>query len=278
MTSFQLNQMISIIQEELEIKQQEITRLTKELQSAPAGKLLVSRNKNSIQFYQRIGKGEKGRLYLSKKEEATICRLAQKRYEENLLAREEENFYILSQVLSLLRKISDPSEAFSKIPTALQPYIKPIHLTPANYIQQWLIDTTDLPSNADFHPESCIYATESGEKVRSKSEMTIANLLRAMQLPYQYEKPLLLNGKLLYPDFTILDIATQTEVYYEHFGLMDQEEYRTAALLKIERYEKAGLTPGKQFLFSFESVQVPFNGNLVRIKLTRRFGESADTL
>ncbi len=278
MTSFQLNQMISIIQEELEIKQQEITRLTKELQSAPAGKLLVSRNKNSIQFYQRIGKGEKGRLYLSKKEEATICRLAQKRYEENLLAREEENFYILSQVLSLLRKISDPSEAFSKTPTTLQPYIKPIHLTPVDYIQQWLIDTTDLPSNADFHPESRIYATESGEKVRSKSEMAIANLLRAMQLPYQYEKPLLLNGKILYPDFTILDIATQTEVYYEHFGLMDQEEYRTAALLKIERYEKAGLTPGKQFLFSFESAQVPFNGNLVRIKLTRRFGESADTL
>ncbi len=277
MTQFDLNQIIVTIRKELEAEQQEIKQLSKKLQTAPAGKLLVARNKKAFQFYQRIGKGEKGRLYLSKKDETTLCRLAQKRYEEDLLARQKENFHILSQVLLLLQKLKDPHEVFSKMPAAIQPYITPIHPTQADYVQHWLADKTDLPSNADFHPENCIYLTENGEKVRSKSEMTIANLLRAMQLPYQYEKPLILNGNLTYPDFTILDVATQTEVYYEHFGLMDQEEYQTAALQKIEKYEKAGCTPGKQFLFSFESAQVPFNGNLVRMNLCQRFGASADS-
>lgn len=277
MTQFELNQMITTIREELETEQQEIKQLSKKLQAAPSGKLLVSKNKRSIQFYQRVGKGEDGRIYLSKKDETTIRRLAQKRYEENLLARKKENFHILSQVLPLLQEMEDPHEIFSKMPEAMQAYITPIYPSQADYVEHWLTNKPDLPSNADFHPESCIYLTERGEKVRSKSEMTIANLLRAMQLPYQYEKPLILNGKLTYPDFTILDVSTQTEVYYEHFGLMDQEEYQTAALLKMERYEKAGFTPGKQFLFSFESAQVPFNGNLVRMKLSQRFGVFANS-
>lgn len=277
MTQFELNQMIVIIQEELEKEQQEIKQISKKLQTAPSGKLLVAKNKKSVQFYQRMDKGQKGRLYLSKKDEATIRRLAQKRYEENLLASQKENFHILSQVLLLLQKTEDPHDVFSKMPAAIQPYITPIYPTRAGYVQHWLTDKTGLPSNANFHPENCIYLTENGEKVRSKSEMTIANLLRAMQLPYQYEKPLVLNGQLTYPDFTILDADTQTEVYYEHFGMMDQEEYRTAALQKIEKYEKAGLTPGKQFLFSFESAQVPFNGNLVRMRLCQRFGESVNS-
>ena len=278
MTQSDLNQIILIIQKELEAVQQEIKQLTKKIQAAPTGKLLVSKNKKSFQFYQRIGEGKNGRLYLSRKDEVTIRRLAQKRYEEDLLARQKENFQILSQVLLLLQEWEDPHEVFSKMPVAIQPYITPIHPTQEDYVQHWLEDKTDLPSNADFHPENCIYLTENGEKVRSKSEMTIANLLRAMQLPYQYEKPLVLNGNLTYPDFTILDVTTQAEVYYEHFGMMDQEEYRTAALQKIEKYEKAGFTPGKQFLFSFESAQVPFNGNLVRMKLCRRFEASAGSL
>ncbi len=277
MTQFELNQMIVTIQEELEKEQQEIKQISKKLQTAPSGKLLVAKNKKSVQFYQRVGKGEDGRIYLSRKDETTIRRLAQKRYEESLLARQKENFHVLSKVLPLLQKIEDPHDVFSKMPAAIQPYITPIYPTRAGYVQHWLTDKTDLPSNANFHPENCIYLTENGEKVRSKSEMTIANLLRAMQLPYQYEKPLVLNGQLTYPDFTILDANTQTEVYYEHFGMMDQEEYRTAALQKIEKYEKAGFIPGKQFLFSFESAQVPFNGNLVRMKLCQRFGESVNS-
>ncbi len=123
----------------------------------------------------------------------------------------------------------------------------------------------------DWHPENLIYSTDAGERVRSKSEMMIANLLFAMRLPYQYEKPLYLNGKTVLPDFTILDTKTRTEVYFEHFGLMDQEEYRTAALLKIENYEKAGFMLGKDFLFSFESERVPFDVTLIRKKLCRRF-------
>ncbi len=107
--------------------------------------------------------------------------------------------------------------------------------------------------------------------MRSKSEAMIANLLLELNLPYQYEKPLLLDGTLLHPDFTILDLSTRTEVYYEHFGLMDQESYQASAFAKIAKYESAGYAIGNQLLFSFESAQTPFNIGQIRQRLRMRF-------
>ena len=168
----------------------------------------------------------------------------------------------------------------SEVPVTLQPYITVPFSSTSDFVEQWLMSGKKQMTRkesrdghlSDWHPENLVYSTDNGERVRSKSEMMIANLLYAMQLPYQYEKPLRFNGKTVFPDFTILDTESRTEVYFEHFGLMDQEDYRTAALRKIKDYEKAGLTMGKDFLFSFESEQVPFDIDWIRKKLGERFG------
>lgn len=48
------------------------------------------------------------------------------------------------------------------------------------------------------------YETDNKERVRSKSELNIANALYKYGIPYKYECPLRLsNGKVIYPDFTI---------------------------------------------------------------------------
>lgn len=49
------------------------------------------------------------------------------------------------------------------------------------------------------------FFSEKGERMRSKSEVLIANALYKRGIPYKYECPVLLpSGIMKYPDFTVL--------------------------------------------------------------------------
>lgn len=278
MTHAEMTTLIDQLQKERDQELQIARTLRRRLSSAPDGKLLVACSNGRTQFYCRTGAG--GRTYLPKKNPAALQLLVQKKYEEALLLISENNLNVWNDVISSLQKGLDPESAMSEIPVTLQPYITAPFSSTADFVEQWLASGKKQLARkvgrdgqqSDWHPENLVYSTDNGERVRSKSEMMIANLLFAMQLPYQYEKPLSLKGKTVFPDFTILDTATRTEVYFEHFGIMDQEDYRTAALLKMKDYEKAGFTMGKDFLFSFESERVPFDIDWIRGKLCDRFG------
>ncbi|MBN2003726.1 MAG: ATP-dependent DNA helicase RecQ, partial [Anaerolineae bacterium] len=70
-----------------------------------------------------------------------------------------------------------------------------------------------------------IYRTLSGDMVRSKSEVIIANILYQSGVPFTYEVPLPgPDGAFRLPDFTI-EYQGQT-YYWEHLGMLDTERYR----------------------------------------------------
>ena len=78
-----------------------------------------------------------------------------------------------------------------------------------------------------FLEDGLIHRTESGDLVRSKSEVIIADKLFARGVDYAYEQPLTLpNGRTRYPDFTIEDPARGVTFYWEHLGLLDDPAYR----------------------------------------------------
>ena len=61
--------------------------------------------------------------------------------------------------------------------------------------------------------------TVKGEKVRSKSEVTIANMLYEKGIPYRYEEQLQLrSGKLASPDFTVYVKSEGRTKLLEHCG------------------------------------------------------------
>ena len=82
-------------------------------------------------------------------------------------------------------------------------------------MQKWCAESYETNSS---HPENLIHTTLAGHKVRSKSEVIIANLLYTNHIPYRYEAALALNELTVYPDFTILHPTTQQFFYWEHFG------------------------------------------------------------
>ena len=91
-----------------------------------------------------------------------------------------------------------------------------------HYAAQWLkVQYQGL----SFTPDAPEYQTALGERVRSKSEVIIADALSRHQIPNRYEYPLKLSKgqqtHIIYPDFLCLNIHTRREYIWEHFGMMD---------------------------------------------------------
>lgn len=87
------------------------------------------------------------------------------------------------------------------------------------------------------HNLNLIYSTSKGDKVRSKSEVIIANLLFQNSIKYEYEKRLYYNENDLsiLPDFTI-HLPDGREIYWEHLGMIGTEDYDKRWLKKLKIY------------------------------------------
>lgn len=82
-----------------------------------------------------------------------------------------------------------------------------------------------------------IYATRKGDKVRSKSEVIIANILHSSNIEYQYEKKVFYTNKnWIEPDFTI-KMPDNREIYWEHLGMIGTEDYDRRWKEKMEIYK-----------------------------------------
>lgn len=67
----------------------------------------------------------------------------------------------------------------------------------------------------------------------------------------------------MYPDFTFLSPRTGQEIYWEHEGMMDKQEYARSAVRKIELYMKNGIYPGERLILTFETEQSMLNQKIL---------------
>jgi hypothetical protein len=99
-----------------------------------------------------------------------------------------------------------------------------------------------------FFEEKLIHRTASGEMVRSKSEVLIADHLARKEKEhgfehYRYGFPLTLGGATKYPDFTIEDAASGRNYYWEHCGMLRVPSYRRRWEEKLVWYKANGILP-----------------------------------
>lgn len=129
------------------------------------------------------------------------------------------------------------------------------------FAEQWEKVKFYGKSFAEGSPE--IY-TEKGERVRSKSEKIIADMLHRHGILYRYEYPVILQGLgKVYPDFTVLNLKERKEIYWEHFGMMDNPEYCERALHKLNCYTKSGIYLGDRLFISHETSKRPLDTSVI---------------
>lgn len=95
----------------------------------------------------------------------------------------------------------------------------------------------ELINRKGWYEEGRIHEALSGDMVRSKSELVIANLLHEHDVPFSYEVLLRVpDGTMYLPDFTI---SWQGETWFwEHWGMMSSDSYQEYREGKIAWYDK----------------------------------------
>lgn len=106
------------------------------------------------------------------------------------------------------------------------------------------------PQNT-LYPEEKIHTTGRGLKVRSKSELFIADKLDTFLLSYQYDGIIHFEDYAFSPDFMIPTIEGMK--YWEHCGKMADPKYRKRNQWKLTMYDKMGIVPWKNLIVTYDS-------------------------
>lgn len=263
-----------------------ILGIEKFLKVAPAGRLRISTNKGTLQYYRVMpagitsdagkgkvagitsdaGKGndagiasdaDKNQIngkYISKKRQSLIRELAQKNYYLKIISYLQDELKLINSLLECIKTASDVNDNI--VSPSRKELIETVTLSDIEYISRWLDVEYKHKVFLDDVPE---LFTAKGERVRSKSEVIIADTLTRLNVPYRYEFPVALKNVIVHPDFYCLNVRTRKEFLWEHFGMMSDVEYSKAAVEKLMLYQSCGIFPGANLLISMETQTKPLS-------------------
>lgn len=260
-------EIINNIKQEQKQLEKIIRRAEKGLSLAPEGSVLVKRYKKGVQFYYRENPEDRNGTYLPVADRERAIALVQKSHDKKILTRAKEQWKVFDSFLSKY----DPDAlvtVFEKESKLRQGLLRPYVLPDKEFVKSWeSVEYEGKPFSENI-PE---HYTDRKERVRSKSEVMIANALLKEKIPYRYEFPLTMGNRIIYPDFTILRMRDRKEIYWEHLGLMDDTEYRNTALQKIRTYEANGFFPGDRLILTSETYRVPLNTEVIQQMIRHYF-------
>ena len=229
------------------------------LKNIPDKGITVSKSNGYDQYYW-IDKTSGKRTYAKVSEMDMLKKTAQHRYEHAVAAKLNNLKNELDKFLKTY-DVSEIDKVYTHMSKARQLLVSPIIDTEEIFVKKWESVTYE---SSGFINDSEFYSSK-GIKVRSKSELIIANALEQCGVPYRYEYPLYLKGiGTVYPDFTCLNISKRKEIVWEHFGMMDNIAYSNKNIAKIQAYHQNGFFPGKNMIMTFETSQNSISSTIIQ--------------
>ncbi len=215
---------------------------------------------NGIDQYLWADKNTRKRWYARAGEKDNLRRVIQRDYDVSVkrklthLRNTLERFlqqYNIDEIEKVYDKMAEPRKKLAI------PLIEPDDM----FLARWRsVQYEHMPIENDTS-----FYSKGGVRVRSKSELMIADILEQKGIPYRYEFPLYLKKTgIVRPDFLCLNIRTRKEFLWEHFGMMDNIAYANNNILKIRNYEQEGFISGKNLIFTFETSQCPISSVVIR--------------
>jgi hypothetical protein len=124
-----------------------------------------------------------------------------------------------------------------------------------------MTDLFGLPSiriiKEKYYDSNHVQISADGQFMISKSEVIIADHLYYNKVRYTYENPVTDNrGITIKPDFTIEARDLGIIFYWEHLGLLTDDDYRRKWNLKMEWYNNYGVKPYKDATLDDDKVLI----------------------
>ena len=234
-----------------------IEKTEHKLSQFPEGRLKIKTHGKSV-YYFLIKDNDKFET-LSKQDLPLVKLLAQKAYLKKILPAAKQELICLEKYIK-----GRPEHSVEQIYETVSPdrrdLIDPIWKPDADYAAEWLALPYERKGFMDGAP---FFVTANQERVRSKSEVIIADRLRAKGIPYRYECSLRLKTGTIHPDFTILRLSDRKELYLEHLGKMDDPEYTEALVNRMNNYALAGIYQNDRLYLTFETARFPLDIGLL---------------
>ena len=265
-------QFLPAIEERITELEQALKSKRAAVKNKTSGLVRIAVKKGQLQFYKRESTSDIQGKYIPRSQNDLAYSLIQNDYDQKAILALEEEIKFLKKFQKLYQsKCVD--KVYKKLAAPRQQIVKPMTLTDSQFAAAWL--------KVEYHkkkisPELPPLSTENGEQVRSKSEVIIANTLKAAGVPYRYEFPLLMdkNAEIpdfpdydfcnLHPDFYCLNLRTRQEFAWEHFGRMDDPDYAASAAEKIQLYQENGFFPGKNLIITIETSKKPLSSKVLK--------------
>ena len=261
------------INEEVEKRRRYLMQMKNQIEKSKKkrvqGKLRVCSRGNRFQYYRRDDPTDFNGSYISKENIQIAKDIAQQDYNEQFLKALQEEVDVLSKFLQTY-PTENVEKVYGKLHKGRQELVTPWIEPEEDFLHKWKGYTYHGLGYTDDTPE---FYTLKGERVRSKSELIIADMLEKEKIPYRYECPVFLKGYgNVYPDFTVLNIKKRKEFYWEHMGMMDDPVYAEKAMKKIRTYEQNGYYAGLDLILTFESKNLPISQKQIANIIERLLG------
>ncbi len=234
--------------------------------TSPFHKIRVQKHGRGYQYYMRSDEKDTVGKYLRKSREKFIKQTLQEEYLLKAINIMEKELKVVDNYLNSASPIQ-LKKYYESMNRGRQIMINPIEADDETFVKEWLNISYE---GKGFMADSPDYYTKRKERVRSKSEIIIANTLNEYGIPYRYEYPIQVRGMgTVYPDFTVLNVRKRKEMYWEHFGLLDDYEYRENAMRKVSLYEKNDIFQGDKLILTCESAAQPLSVEMLEKKIEK---------
>ena len=241
------------LKDRYELISQTVKNIENDLARLPEGRIIARKINGKTYYY--IDDEETKDRYLDQNSTSLIKDLIQKSYLKTVLKSAKRELAALEKMMKLY-----PAELcediFAKLPEDRKAFATPMIPGNEKDARKWM----DAPyTRKPFKKGAPVYKTLRGERVRSKSEVIIADRLYAYGIPYRYECPLMVGNQVIHPDFSMLRMSDGKVIYHEHCGKMDSPEYAEDMVKRVNSYNQAGIIQGDRLTFTFETTSTPLD-------------------
>ena len=257
--------LIKLIADRYELITRTVKALEERLTSFPDGRLVVEKHKGGTHFILIVN-GQNKR-YLNKKDKRLIEQLTQKEYITKALREARSEMKVL---MKTLRSYPDKviEDVYESLPEERRRYVKPLVTGDEQYAAKWQAEPFKPKPFKKGAPE---FYTLKGERVRSKSEVIIADRLFIRGIPYKYECPLKAGKDVIHPDFSILRMSDRKVLYHEHCGKMSDPDYTKDIPDRINKYARSGIFQGERLFLTFESADYPLDVKILNELIEKNY-------
>lgn len=239
----------------------------KELRLLPDGSLGFRQSSSSTEYVHLYKDKEHDNSYIRKgitKNDHITNKLARKKYLQASIKMLEKEISLLENYLS---KHIEPTtqNILDTLPLKYQQLPEELYFPQKRAGKKWQNQPFEQNSK-NLHEK--VHITSKGLRVRSKSELIIAEKLDALGIPYRYEALIHYKNLTFSPDFTIY--LNGVLKYWEHCGMMSDPEYRKYNTWKLDIYEEMGIVPWNNLIITYDTVDGAINSSVIDAEISNK--------